>query len=64
MTLKNVSIALAATVAAIAVCATAPAQTRWPKRHTSVGLKADSNEVAVEGLKRGSGSRRSVGRRR
>jgi hypothetical protein len=42
--------ALAATVAVLVTCATASAQAAWPKKYTGIGLKADSNEVAVESL--------------
>jgi hypothetical protein len=47
---RKTSFVLTATVAALATCAATSAQAAWPKKYTGVGLKADSNEVAVEGL--------------
>lgn len=40
---------VAAVICAAAYPASAGADT-WPKKYTGVGLKADSNEVAVEGI--------------
>jgi len=45
---------IAATLLVAAVICTAAypahAEAAWPKKYTGVGLKADSNEVAVEGI--------------
>jgi hypothetical protein len=47
---RKTSFVLIASVAGLAACATTSAQAAWPKKYTGVGLKADSNEVAVESL--------------